>query len=212
MSYYPPHCYLFKYQHAPMNLKNKQKLKAVVPSPVLKSCLDDMTYDKKETGNPFDESDDEDDSSSRKKKLNPSMCSSNDQCAGLLCIKEGRNSNNILYFVNQTTLHNNGEGLIPEERNTLVGNFEESKIEKEALVSTLKQTIAETAKLSSEPTNEEANAKLEAGEREMVAVRKNLEESLGLKENEQHKKQTKKRIDCMVNYWRKRKRTCMVRW
>ena len=63
------------------------------------------------TGNPFaDDSDDEGGNSSAKRAK---KSGSSDEYAGSLHLKEGRNLNNNLYYVDHTKLANNGNGLLP---------------------------------------------------------------------------------------------------
>jgi hypothetical protein len=181
-----------------------QELMALVPSPVLKSCLDEMALDKNE--NPFDESDNEED---EKPKVAKKSESSGDPHAGSLAFKAGRNTNTCLYYVDHTKQKNNGDGLESDQRNTLSGDFAKAQADEASLRVSYMRMTAETAQLLSEPTNEEASTVLEVQESAMGEVHDQLESARKLKVNEKHKKQTKKRIDGMVAQWRKRKRLCM---
>ena len=174
-----------------------------MPSTVLKSCLDEMALDRNE--NPFDESDDEDGKPKAAKKTE----SSGDPHAGTLAFKAGRNANTCLYYVDHTKQKNNGDGLEPDQRNALFGDFAKAQADESDLKASLQRMTAETTQMLSEPTNEEASATLEVQEAVMSSLRDQLEAARKLKVNEKHKKQTKKRIDGMVAQWRKRKRLCM---
>mmetsp|Transcript_12594 Transcript_12594/g.17356 ORF Transcript_12594/g.17356 Transcript_12594/m.17356 type:complete len:211 (-) Transcript_12594:120-752(-) len=157
--------------------------------------------------NPFDhDSDDEDE---KKKKKNATPTSSNDPYTGSLLLKTGRNSNTTLYYTDHSKLHNSGNGLLPDERNELAGNFEQSKAEEEVLRANLKSITATTEKLNSEPTNEEAVSKLEVQEREITELRGELESARELVVNEKRKRQIEKRNSLMTTHWRKRRRLCM---
>eukprot|EP00975_Prorocentrum_lima_P024122 5077112-Prorocentrum_lima.AAC.1 len=69
-------------------------LKGLVPQPILRKCLDMMVD--KSNDNPFaDDSDDEDEKPSKKKSASKK---STDEYAGSIRVKEGRNTNNTLYY------------------------------------------------------------------------------------------------------------------
>jgi len=198
----------------PMNITEiYQKLKAAVPSPILKSCLDDMVDSFK--GNPFDgESDDDNGCCGGKsfkvasKKVS-SNCTSMDEYSGSLRIKEGRNANNILYYTDHAKLQNNGNGLLPEDKNELFANLERSKLEKESLLQNMKQITAKTNQLLSEPKNEELAVEIETYEMEVKNLTQKVESAREFASNEKYAKQLNKRIDAMAAVWRKRKRMCM---
>lgn len=183
-------------------------MKAIVPSPILKSCLDDMVDAYR--GNPFaDDSDDDDEGKSAKKVSKKASTGSSDEFTGSLRVKEGRNANNILYYVDHTKLQNSGNGLLPEDKNELYANLEKSKMEKEAHIQNLKQIASETAQLLSEPKNEELALELEEIEKQLQEINNQLEASRVFASNEKYAKQLNKRIENMASFWRKRKRTCM---
>lgn len=151
-----------------------QKLKGVVPQPVLRSSLDDMV--EKSNGNPFaeDSDDDEDEKPSKKKSASNK---SSDEWAGSIRVKQGRNANNTLYFVDHTKLANNGNGLLPEDKNQLYSNLEKSKQEHAVLVQKHKQISANTSQLLSEPKNEALESELHELTNKMEVVDKSLEEA-----------------------------------
>ena len=184
--------------------RSPQALKAIVPSPVLKGCLDDMALDKSEAV--FADSDDEEDKAP-KKKTEPKA--SDDPYKGALSFKSGKSANSCLYYVDYTKLKNNGDGLLPDERNELSGDLHKTKAELDALKTTVKSMTLETDKLLSEPTNEELDARLEADEAELAELREQAEAGRKLKVNEKYKQQIKRRIDAMTTVWRKRRRLCM---
>jgi len=145
-----------------------------VPSPILKSCLDDMALDNSE--NQFYDSDDEDDAPKKAKKAD-----SGDPYAGLLSFKAGRSVNASVYYVDHSKQKNNGNGLEPDHRNELASNLAKAQEEESTLKATLQSMTKETAQLLSEPTNEEATATLARQEAEMVEIRDQLEQARALK-------------------------------
>lgn len=134
-------------------------MKAVVPSGVLRSCLDDMIPDKF-TGNPFadDDSDEDDEGGKSKKKAAKKSESSSKPVEqyghGCIRLKEGRNVNNNLYYVDHTKLSNEGNGLRPEIRNELLCDMQKGTADVDQLTQQLKSITAEAMKLESEPKNE----------------------------------------------------------
>ena len=213
-------------------VSTKQKLKATVPSPVLKSCLDDMVDDPFRSKNPFDESDgdDSDDdgtggSGSAKHTINRNKKGKHskdkvdtkdgdklkgaDPLAGSLVFKAGRNVSSSLYYTKHSVLQNGGNGLEPDQRNELSANLAKAEEEQTQLQEVVRDTEKETAKLLSEPTNEALNHLLTETERSVADMRNEVNEKRKLKVNEQHKKRVKRRIDGMTSQWRKRKRLCM---
>lgn len=152
-----------------------QKLKGVVPPPILRACLDEMV-DKQLSDNPFaDSDDDEDGKSSKKGGKKPGVGA--DEYAGALRLKEGRNINNNLFYVDHTKLANNGDGLLPDARNELLSDMQGSKAEHERLSAMLKNIAAQAARLESEPKNEELMLEVVELENKMEAMNKSLEEA-----------------------------------
>jgi regulator of replication initiation timing len=164
-----------------------------------------MALDKSEAV--FADSDDEEDKAPKKKKAEPKA--SDDPYKGALSFKSGKSANSCLYYVDYTKLKNNGDGLLPDERNELTGDLHKTKAELDALKTTVKTMTLETDKLLSEPTNEELDARLEADEAELDELREQAEAGRKLKVNEKYKQQIKRRIDAMTTVWRKRRRICM---
>jgi hypothetical protein len=188
----------------------RQALRALVPSPVLRSCLQDMTLDKADIKDQFCDSDDDDDGdqvqkAATKKNRKPHA----DAFAGSLDFKAGKGANSILYYADYSKLQNNGDGLDFDQRNELVSKLAKAQADEAVLKARLEELNTETAKLLSEPTNEQLIPQLEAEEPLVASLREKLESARMLKVNEKHRKQTQKRIDNMAAHWRKRKRLCM---
>jgi hypothetical protein len=197
---------------------NAQELKAVVPSPVLKACLDEMVDATSDACLTFDDSDDEEQATSKKgakhtknnnNSSDASEMATGDRFKASLCFKAGKTSNASLYYVDHTKLKNNGNGLDPHDRNELAAALATAQAEEAALVATLKQLNDERVKLLSEPTNVAAVARLELQEQQLLDLREKVEEGRKLKVNEKHKLKVKSGIEAMAAQWRKRRRICM---
>lgn len=129
----------------------------------------------KSNDNPFaDDSDDEDEKPSKKKSASKK---STDEYAGSIRVKEGRNTNNTLYYVDHSKLQNNGNGLLPEARNELFSALETSKQELAVLGQKHKKICSDTAQLLSEPKNEELETELQELTNKMEVVDNGLEEA-----------------------------------
>jgi uncharacterized protein YjhX (UPF0386 family) len=174
-------------------------LKAIVPSPVLGACLQEMALDKNDDKNPFASSDEE-----QEEKEKPAS-SNNDPYAGSFLLKVGKSQSTNLYYV----AHNKLKGLDQNQRNTLLQNIGMANAEGDALKDTLKTTLEQATKLLSEPTNEEVTERLETQEANVNDLQSQVEEAQKLKVNEKHKQKTKRKIQNMAAQWRKRKRLCM---
>lgn len=154
----------------------------------------------------FPDSDDED---SGKKKQVKQTKSISDPFHASLCFKSAKVANASLYYVDHTKLKNNGNGLDPADRNDLASNLAKAESEELALKEKLKSMGDETLKLQSEPTNEEAIARLETEELALTELMSQVEAARKLKVNEKIKQKLKKSIAAMAAEWRKRRRICM---
>ena len=179
-----------------------QKLKAIVPSPILRACLDDMadTFQ----GNPFADGDsDDEENKPPKKKVKKSNDEPTEEYSGSLRLKAGRNTNNNLYYVDYTKLQNNGNGLDPDKRNDLFADIEKAKCEEEALKKQIQESASETARLLSEPLNDELTTLLVEREKEMEDLNEKLETNRGFAGNEKYVKKLSGRVSKMATIWRK---------
>lgn len=116
----------------------------------------------KYSGNPFADSDRDDDgnedgksSKKKAKKSNGDSASSGDQYAGSIRLKEGRNVQNNLYYVDHSKLSNEGNGLLIDARNELLLGMQSSNATYDQLSQQLKSITAEAVQLESELKNEE---------------------------------------------------------
>ena len=198
----------------PMNITQiHTSLKGVVPSPVLKSCLEEMVAD---TAGGEDGSDDEDDGDKPKKgKKKGGKKSTGDDDVGTdytgsLTKKDGRNANNVLYFVNYSSSYvtNSGNGLPPDERNELIGAEQKSAQDLQSIRDNLKSMQEQTKKLLSEPTNKEAEDRIAKEDQVLADLKASVEESRQYAGNEKKREQTKKRIRELADVWWKRRRMC----
>ena len=191
----------------PMNITDIHNyLKAIVPAPVLKNCLDDMT-NKHHSSNLFcnnksddEDTDTEDESSISKKPLG--------RFASSILMKVGRNANTTLYYVDYNKLENNGNGLAAEEKDKLITAVQSSNIEMQKLKDELRRIEEHTKTLLSEPTNKEATAIIEAEEKYIYTMNETIESLRVHTVNESTRKKIIKGIDGSSSQWRKRKRIC----
>jgi hypothetical protein len=205
----------------PMNITQiHSSLKGVIPSPVLKTCLEEMVVDT--TGGDEDNEDSSPIKSSKKNKKGGeerSGKSGDDGGTGgasasttgyvdSLRLKTGRNSNNVLYFTNHDTSANGGNGLPPDERNELIAAEQKSAQDLQSIRDNLKSVQNLATKLLSEPTNQEAEDRIEKEEKVLADLSASVEESRQYAGNEKKREQTKKRIRDLADVWWKRRRMC----
>lgn len=177
----------------------------VIPKPILKVCLDDMAFSN-ESSTQFLDSDDEDDDNPKKKHVAKKTESA--PYSNTITVKSGKSANSGLYYVNYNVAKN-GDGLAHEEMEKLVIDANAASMELDTLKQKVKAMETETAKLRSEPSNEEAFANLEREDAALKQLKEDLVAARKLKVNEKHKQDLKRRIDSMATTWRKRKRLCM---
>ena len=176
----------------------------MIPKPILKVCLDDMAF-YNESSAQFMDSDDEENNGSAKKASKQTKSA---PYTNTITVKSGKSANSSLYYVNYN-IAKNGHGLHREEKEKLSVDTVAANLELDGLLQSVKSMQFETAKLLSEPTNEEATATLANEELALTQLKEDLVEARKLKVNEKHKQQLKRRIDIMATTWRKRKRLCM---
>lgn len=146
----------------------------------------------------FHDSDDEEDDAPTDTKENSEPYSAS------LVFKAGKSLNTNLYFCDYSKI----KGMDHDERSTLLNDLANSKAEKASIEASLKANRELAAKLLREPTNEELNLKLQADEKMIEELDKEVAEAQKLKVNEKHKKDTKKNIEKMASAWRSRRRMC----
>jgi hypothetical protein len=192
----------------PMNITSiHQGLKCIVPSPVLSSCLHDMCA---LNVNPFDE--DSDDEGDAPKSNKNSSSSANDPFVGTVSYKYGKggdakNLSSILYYADYTKQKNQGDPD-PVESSAIATDLSMVENEVLAMETEHNRLAAETAKLLSEPTNEDAEQQLATEVPLVDELRAQVEEARKLKVNEKQRKSLTKASASMAAEWRKRKRLC----
>jgi hypothetical protein len=188
----------------PMNITEiYEALKATVPSPVLKSCLDAMSV------SPVNDDGDSDDDDLVKKTTSNKKKKVCDKFTDALRMKAGRNTNTTLYYMNHSKLTNGGNGLDPEQRNELVSNVQKANEELKHENHKLQTTVQSTTLLLSEPLNKEAAEIIRSEESCVKDLEDQLKDARKLKSNESSRKATKRKTEQMLLHWRKRSRLCM---
>lgn len=185
-------------------------MKAVVPSPLLKSCLDSMSISA--TNNSLEDGEydsDDDDIFVKTTKKSSSKKPAMDHFTETLLQKVGRNANTTLYYTNQSKLPNGGNGIIPEERNELVSAVQKSHEEIKENSKLIQLIHEKISLLTSEPLNEEIRQLLPLEESNVQKLYTEVNAARKLKVNESHLKLTKQKIENMSKNWRKRKRLCV---
>jgi hypothetical protein len=190
----------------PMNITQIfSALKAVVPSPVLKQCLDEMVLENEDTDAIFVDSDDDDIKPEKKKKC----AIPKEEFSQSLKLRSGKNSSTSLYYIDHSKQKNEGNGLDSDVREKLLSEKSLADQSVHALTDNHLQTEDHTKLLLSEPTNEELEIKLEALEIVVSDLQLMVQEARKFKVNENTKKKIKTRIHGMTLQWRKRRRLCM---
>jgi hypothetical protein len=189
----------------PMNITQIfSSLNAVVPSPVLKQCLDEMVIDNGANVNFADSDDDE-----TKSAIKRQGTMQKDEFSDSLIFKTGKNSNTSLYYIDHTKQSNQGNGLDIDNREKLLSEKTLSEQNVQVLTSNLLQAQEQTKCLQSEPTNENLESQLETLEIDVADLKLMVQDARKFKVNESTKKNIKERIDGMTLQWRKRRRLCM---
>ena len=193
----------------PMNISEiYTTLKGVIPDYILNKCLEEMALNKN-TGDPFARENGRDDEDTETEDEGPiNNTKAIDKYKSSLLKKVGRNNNTTLYYVNYNKLENNGNGLVPEERNILIAAVQKSDLEKQTLLNELKKIDETTKKLLSEPTNKETDVMIEAEERNINTMKESIESLRTYAVNEITRKKIIKRIDEVSSQWRKRRKIC----
>ena len=190
-----------------MNITDIYKaLKCVVPSPVLRTCLDDMSFDASVRGSDLDgDSDEKGDGGTIKNKGK----SSNTEYAGSLSVKAGGNANTTLYYLDHIKLENGGNGLSFDVKDKLIQDNQNATTALVSLQSTIDACNKEADTLLREPTNEEADILLQQEVMAVERLKEEVELSQKLTVDVKVRKRTEKRLEAMALYWRKRKRVCI---
>jgi hypothetical protein len=183
-------------------------LKAVVPSPLLKSCLDTMSISAANDAKGGNEDSDDDDFVKVKKKGSKDSAK-NDKFTGSLLRKVGRNANTTLYYINPSQLPNEGNGMTPDDRNELTASLQKCQEDLKVNAQSIQTINANSTQLQSEPLNEEIQKLLPTEESSVQDLSNQVTEANKLKVNASRRKVVDKKIEKMATFWRKRKRSCV---
>lgn len=148
----------------------------------------------------------------KKLKLSTSRSSSVDDKGAFqdtVRIKMGRNANSSLYYLNQFKLDNEGNGLNPEDTQTLIASQQQATDELEMKLNGCKTIDQQTVQLLSQPKNDELDAIPRGIEQELHSIRKSLVDANQYSGNASRRKTIQKRVDSTYLQWRQRKRKCM---
>ena len=180
-----------------------QVLKAVVPSPILKTCLDDMSSDSCKDNAFFE------DQKSVSTKTAPKVMLSHDPYTASLLFKPGRNAQNSLYYVDLFKSTDQGNGLDGKAKSDLCMTLAKSDHIIQTLQDKINLTRRESTALIIQPVNETVMLLLDAARSKLIANQMKTEDSRKLKANMLHKKRIKRRVTHMASEWRKRRRLCL---
>lgn len=133
----------------------------------------------------------------------------NDQFHGTIYRKMGKNSSTTIYYMNQSTLHNHGDGLDIDERNDLnvsIQKANEIMMEKTNYVRHIQET---TVQLLSEPLNKDIASLLPSEESSVITLSNDVNEAMKYKANESKCRTIKRKIETTSKVWKKRKQICI---
>lgn len=172
----------------------------MVPLPVLKATLAEMTD--LQDDELFGPNDDDDDGNEANKKKKASEIY--ELFSGSIFFKAGRSAASSLYYA----AYNRINELTYDEKRELLENSSNSKAKYEQLILILKELEAKTNQLLGEPKNDELIGRLGDLENDVSILQKKVNDAKALTVNESHKNKLKRRIQSMVGHYRKRKQLC----
>ena len=126
-----------------------------------------------------------------------------------IVVKAGRNTSNTLYYMNQSRLENDGNGIKPERKNALVASVQTGKEETSVKVHLIRAIHDNIAILSHEPLNQELKEQLPLEEELVQQLQNDVINARKFKVNETKAKSFKRKIESGSNEWRNRKRLCI---
>ena len=132
-----------------------------------------------------------------------------DEYTATIYQKVGRNPNTTLYYLNQSKLSNNGNGMLSNERNNILNLLQKSneKVQEQSMI--IQSINDKICILLSQPFNNDLNHLLPIEERNMKNLYNDIEYATKWNVNESRRTMTKRKIDNMINIWKKRKRLCI---
>lgn len=177
-------------------------LKKMIPHPVLKAALGEMSMDWRDDD--LFEASDEDNNDDMKGIVDGKKSKVKEAYAGSLFFKAGRSAATSLYYVD----HNKIKEINSEERRELSEKVANTSAENEQLTLVLKQLDTKTTQLLIEPMNDALVERLSELENDVATLTKEVSDARVLTVNESHKKKLKRRIQSMSGHYRKRKQLC----
>mmetsp|Transcript_14820 Transcript_14820/g.34417 ORF Transcript_14820/g.34417 Transcript_14820/m.34417 type:complete len:271 (-) Transcript_14820:274-1086(-) len=181
---------------------SSKMLKKMIPAPVLKATLEDMSIDWRDDEH-FDECQngaiDNIGEIFKEEGTNGS-----EAYVGSLLFKTGKNCASSLYYIDYTKI----KGMSSAEKCRLHERVEKTKEEHKYMTSALKHTTSQINQLLMEPTNDELEDRLSGLEEAVVILATKVDDAQVLAINESQKKILKRRIQSMAGHYRKRKHIC----
>ncbi len=173
----------------------------MIPLPVLKATLTDMSTDLRDDELSEASDDNDDEGIKEKESVGGKFI---DLFAGSVFFKAGRSAASSVYYV----VYNKMPELNSKKKRKLYEKVSNSKAECEQLTLILKQLGAKTTQLLTEPTNDELIGRLNDLENDVATLEKKVNDARALTVNESHKNKLKRRIQSMTGHYRKRKQLC----
>lgn len=145
------------------------------------------------------------------KKSEKTMTSNNssDPFVATILLKEGRNASSNLYFINQSKLENNGNGLLAEDRDKLLINMDRASQEESDLQNKVNELLSKAIALEAEPTNEYADQLLQLQMDRHDELDSDLAKCRLYPASSKLRKEVNKSIEVFATHWRQRKRMCI---
>lgn len=132
-----------------------------------------------------------------------------DPYAATVLMKDGRNVSNNLYFLDQSKLDNDGNGLPVEDLNELLRKMDHSSREEVDLQNRLNELIKDATLLETEPTNEQAEQQVQKQIEDNENLATRLDQFRLYPSNAHVRKEMKKKIQYFATHWKNKKRTCI---
>jgi hypothetical protein len=168
-----------------------------------------MSLDPNKDKTLFADSDDDDDEKVAPSKAKAKKETSADPYVASLVLKPGRNANSCLFYVDYNKQPNQGNGLVPADKNALYAATAQSDAEKQRLGLEIMQMRANTAQLLSEPTNEEVTLLMETKQATLLEWQEKAESARQFEVDAQSQAKIKRRLQHMTAVWCNRRRICL---
>ena len=176
-------------------------LKKMIPPPVLKATLEEMSMDWRDEeifdANFFEEI-------SNIEVAKKSDTNDNEAYSGSLVFKAGKASTSSLYYIDHTKI----KGLSSKEKRKYDEIVASTKKEHNYLIYRLNQIRAKISQLAVEPMNDKLEKRLNELENTVVVLTKKIGHAKLLTVNESQKNRLKRQIQSMAGHYRKRKQLC----